>query len=779
MRYDGDTRAFEGEVQRVAEAVFGLSPGSCQGTHYKNNPIVAELDGIARTREATHLIMVTTSTKLEKVKSDIKKLNAAEQIEKPHSIAVRKWLITSKQLEAEHIDIARKSNVTALTLDQFRRLFFDGKRYLDLRLHASFGSARDPITNSTSIGEDVYIPLPIVVHDIGGMAPNRRGEPTRYAVGDHIDLDDIEYLISIGTTVVLVAPFGAGKSLTTREIFKRLSKRYRSGKATVVPIALNLREHWGQDDSAEVLERHARLIGYPQRADVVAAWRSSMAHLLLDGFDELASQAIIRTDDKSFMREARREALTGVRDVLGSAPGGVGVLVCGRDHYFDNESELRSALGISGKPHIVLKLEEFDETGAQRFLSQNGIFAPLPDWLPRKPLILAYLLQNALFDEILAIPTGEFGYAWDSFLTRIAERESLLARSVMEAHTVRSVMERLAFSVRAKSSGIGPVTGVDLADAYAAETGQGAGEGVLAQLQRLPGLAQREQDPSARSFIDDDMLSALQGSAFARLILGAYTYKGATPLHALPPKAISMAAYMLGTTEAKPETVIAAAERLSRQATVDRSLEQSVGDAALVAMALAAETDRDELDFRGLTITGADIAEVDLEDMVLHNLNLRNCTIHQVSLGAAASLSNIRFSGCLIDCVLGVASRANLPTGMFDDQCDIEGYETFATSAALQQLQAPPQLKALLTALRKLYKQAGGGRKRAAFHRGITQQEVARYIDPVLALLERSGFVTISNNVVHPVRKQASRVQRILDAPTLSQDPIVQDAQAL
>ena len=73
---------FEADVRRVAEAVWNMEAGSCQPMHYESDPVIRELDGIARLRDVTHLLMVTTSTKLEKAKSDVKKLNAAESIEK-------------------------------------------------------------------------------------------------------------------------------------------------------------------------------------------------------------------------------------------------------------------------------------------------------------------------------------------------------------------------------------------------------------------------------------------------------------------------------------------------------------------------------------------------------------------------------------------------------------------------------------------------------------------------------------------------------------------------
>ena len=233
--------AFEAEVRYIAEAVWNMSCGSCQPSHYPGDPVVREIDGIARLRDVTHLIMVTTSTKLNKVRSDVKKLNAAEVLERKRALAVSKWLITQKQLDAQHIEYARKSNVTTLTLDQFKQRFFDGRSYLSLREVSSFGSARNPTDNSITISDDAYVTLPMVA---------LTSERVRDKKGSHfedkeyqIDLEEIEKLLDDGVVVVLMAPFGAGKSLTTREIFKLLASKYRESRGAVVPICLNLREH--------------------------------------------------------------------------------------------------------------------------------------------------------------------------------------------------------------------------------------------------------------------------------------------------------------------------------------------------------------------------------------------------------------------------------------------------------------------------------------------------------------------------------------------------------
>ena len=75
--------------------------------------------------------------------------------------AVLKWFITQKQLDAQHIEHARRNNVTVLTLDQFKQRFFDGQSYISKRQVAAFGSARSPLDNSINVSNDLYVPLPM------------------------------------------------------------------------------------------------------------------------------------------------------------------------------------------------------------------------------------------------------------------------------------------------------------------------------------------------------------------------------------------------------------------------------------------------------------------------------------------------------------------------------------------------------------------------------------------------------------------------------------------
>lgn len=764
-----ENREFEAEVRRVAEAVWGLAPGECQPEHYSNDPIIRELDGIAPLRDMTHVLMATVSRKLEKAKDDIKKLGAAERLEARRNVPVRKWLITKYQLEAQHANHAQKEKVTLLTLDQFRNRFFDGRNYIQKRRVAAFGSARNLADGSISIPENEYVPLPIMEVNPTGTGTTSVTE-RRSQVGS---VAQIAEALTDGEILVLIAPFGSGKSLTTREIFLTMAKRYNSDLLGSVPIAVSLREHWGQTYGDEMLERHARSIGFIPREDVVVAWRAGIACLLLDGFDEMAAQVVAGPSNLTFMRDARMQSLQAVRDLISKAPADVGILVCGRDHYFDDLREMIHALGLTGRRFRLLRLGEFTEDQASGFLKRRGISADLPDWLPRKPLILGYLAHRGLLPPILKIDGSlGFGHAWDQFLTLICEREATHERVVMDPRTLRRVLERLACDVRATASGTGPITGRELAEAYRLETGQVPGEGVLMQLQRLPGLTQREQDPTARSFIDEDLLAALQGSAIARFVLENAGLEGSHRwLSPLSDKALAMAGYSLRHAQADPSTVIGVALRLSEGNRNEMYQSQLCADAVMLAHELARESEH--IDFRGTSVEGAALGTIDIEDMPIDNLIIKNCTIDEVVLGGRGLKSSLRIRDCMIARVSGIASKAALPPLIFEN-CEVDSFDDLSTNSAVIRSGLQPALKALITVLRKLYLQAGGGRRLGALKRGLPPGPILDAVDEILRILEAENVVRIFSEVAHPIRRQHSRIMQILELTHLSEDPIVE-----
>lgn len=240
-----------------------------------------------------------------------------------------------------------------------------------------------------------------------------------------------------------------------------------------------------------------------------------------------------------------------------------------------------------------------------------------------------------------------------------------------------------------------------------------------------------------------------------------------------------MASYVLVESQATPETIVGVSDQLHRRIQRDRIPTQSVADCVAVAMRIAIDLERPVIDFRGLVVDGASLGRVPMDELRIVGIEFRNCTVGEIAFGDPGNYGDVVFSNCLVAKVSGVASAAGLPTMVVTADCEVEAFDNMGTNSAVLQLDIDPRLKALLTILRKLYKQAGAGRKLGAFNRGITRPEVLRYIEPTLEILERHHFISIFNSVVHPVRKQASRVERILSSPTLADDELVLEVRAL
>ena len=98
-----------------------------------------------------------------------------------------------------------------------------------------------------------------------------------------------------------------------------------------------MRDHFGQTNPAEVLERHGRNLGFSHPQHLVRAWRAGYAILLIDGFDELATLGIQGLWKK--LQDSRYRAMQTVREFIRDQPDGAGIALTGRAHFFDSERE--------------------------------------------------------------------------------------------------------------------------------------------------------------------------------------------------------------------------------------------------------------------------------------------------------------------------------------------------------------------------------------------------------------------------------------------------------
>src|SRR5690606_13236505 len=155
------------------------------------------------------------------------------------------------------------------------------------------------------------------------------------------------------------------------------------------PLFINLRDHYGQVDASELLERHARRMGFESGSHIVRAWRAGYCHLLLDGFDEVSP--IGATARSALLRNARREALSAVRELIRDQARHCGLVVSGRPSYFDSDDEWGATLGSRGGTDLILS--DFTDEQVAEYLKQNGLPGVLPRWLPKRPYLVATLAR--------------------------------------------------------------------------------------------------------------------------------------------------------------------------------------------------------------------------------------------------------------------------------------------------------------------------------------------------------------------------------------------------
>ena len=102
--------------------------------------------------------------------------------------------------------------------------------------------------------------------------------------------------------IILLGNYGTGKSRCIKEVFTRVAEL--SSEKNLYPLAIDLREHWGLRRGNEILRRHFDDLGLSEAADAaIQVTNSGGITLLLDGFDEIASQ--VWSDDPERLKEIR------------------------------------------------------------------------------------------------------------------------------------------------------------------------------------------------------------------------------------------------------------------------------------------------------------------------------------------------------------------------------------------------------------------------------------------------------------------------------------------
>lgn len=285
------------------------------------------------------VIEITKENTLDKLREDLAKFAAIRPYLFAKTIYSECYFICQGDPPPSLIETGAGLNVRVLSAAGFEKLFLDFDSYRHLRQQRKFGSAVDPESGESDPRSYVgvrYVEL--------------SGDRT-YSVSD------IARHLRDGRRIVLLGNYGTGKSRCVREVFSSLASS--QFPTSIYPLAIDLRDQWGMKRSREVIQRHCDDLGLTLMTDpLMRILDKGVVCLLLDGFDEIGSQAW--SDNPARLTGIRSESLRGVRDILTSHRGGC--LITGREHYFNSNDEMYSCLGLDASDTLTLRCaDEFTD----------------------------------------------------------------------------------------------------------------------------------------------------------------------------------------------------------------------------------------------------------------------------------------------------------------------------------------------------------------------------------------------------------------------------------
>jgi hypothetical protein len=766
MSHDDD-KLFENEVRRIARARWPQA-------QYGGAATIAgrERDGVFETDDVIHYIEATTSRSERKAKEDTKKIFSllADQSRKGSMKGAIGWFITQHEPTADQREAVKqngKGQVKCLSYAQFQQALVDVGQYLERRENHFFGSIANP-EDPTLSAPTSYFPL----------------ELCSSATGKSYTLAEIASGIATGESYVILGDYGAGKSMTLRQLFYSLRDRYRSGNTPQFPIYLNLREHSGQEDYSEVLERHARKIGFEKPHTLISAWKAGFAILLIDGFDEITTLGISAA--RTRLREARRQSLTAVRDLLKQTPSSVGFVIAGREHFFNGSEEASLALGTRSKTQN-LNVSELSRDQIGEYLNKTiGSVSALPSWLPTRPLLVSYVATRGLLSHLNEIAgTLDAIDGWNLLVARICDREAEISKN-LDGPTLRKILERLATIARSTPDGLGPITQQQIRNAYIQICESEPDDQANLLLQRLPGLGVYRAEDDSRTFVDSELAEVCRAKDITDFILNPFAKLQDDGWRS----AISVVNSFAGEI---------AISRVGRNLVESGSKWQSILESAV--MALSDHSDLNTL--KADTIVVAIESEIEISRNVVlegeffeqytliagnhvnhSRITFRDCLFECIEIGDSATSDNLpKFQGCVFASVRGRSGVSDLPENKFDARCTFERFtDSAATQSSILNSQLTTGEKIILTLLRKLFVQSVSGRAESALIRGLDLND-RQLVPEAIRLLQQHGMVSLYNrgdgHVWVPVRKEINRARRILAAPATCGDTVIADAKAI
>lgn len=734
-------RNLEEAVRKIASYKFGRPA-------QKDNIAGVDVDCLVKAEEDRYIVIeISKDRSLQKWREDLAKFTTIRNALTIKGIYVKCYFITEAEPTQGVVDGGRGVFVEVLSFESFEKAFFDYPAYAHLRLKKPFGSAVEPVS-----GNPDTIPFVPVEYRV-------RGRQQLISIGSVVER------LKKGLNVVVLGAFGTGKSRLVSELFRKLSDDRDLGR---YPLAINMRELWGVSRAAEIIRRHFDDLGLEKSAEpVIRMYSDGVLLLMLDGFDELGSQ--VWSTDPTNLYKIRYESLGAIRDLISKVT--TGILVTGREHYFNTDDEMLSALGLSEDTLIIECPDEFSENAVKTYLGQLNVQTSYPKWLPRRPLICQIIANfdkealSSLFDA------NSGGYTfWLNLISLISEREARI-NTALDKDTIKKVLLRLARYARTKPYRVGPFTPEDLNAAFKDVVKTDAVEASATMLQRLATLGRVDGNTLNRQFVDDFILNGLQAEDLLNALEShSSDVRDASWDHALGEQGLHILSDALFQEFEFPEVV----KRLHAFAKFrNATLVGDIAGACLVSY-------HSDIDFGNLEVSGAVIELLDFEDRTTRNLAYVGGFV-SVAKVRGAKLDNVYIRDTSIGVVEGAATGGALPAWI--QAVGKTRVDAMSTTSRIKKTDMSNEQRVLVTIIKKTFFQPGSGRQEAALLRGVGNLVDPSVRNRILNILLSSGALEKvrgdSGMVYRPNRAMTARMGHILSELKQSKDNIWQDVTSL
>lgn len=720
-------------VRAVAEAKFGAKARAEDIAGVKCDCVIRLSDG------SVVLVEISKEGNLDKLRSELAKFGMLRPHFFQRNIFPRCYFITLNEPTPALIASGHSNYVNVCSVSQFFDALLGLHRYTHARLRFPFGSA---------------------VNLYSGEPDNTHYVPVTYVSpsGEEYTVERIASELLSHRTIVLLGDYGSGKSRCVKEVFDVLLKE--QGEHFHNPIAINLRENWGLKRAQELLTRHFTDLGLSDILEQALKVAYSPTTLyLLDGFDEIGAQTW--SDDPTRLVEIRKQSLVGVKDLVIKSKGGV--LITGREHYFNDDAELVTCLGLDQKNALVLRCnQQLSDAQFSELLGREPTI--LPPWMPKKPLIanIARDIEPATLDALLATNSGEVDF-WDLLVDAFCEREAKI-NPILDATTIRSLLTRIGRLTRTTKSSLGPISIKQITEAFEQTTGTPPTDESAIVLQRLPGLSRIGAESLDRQFADTFILDGLKAEdAIELLTHGAPAELQDNWLHPVEDFGI----YFISSKLASIQQSGLAVSFVKRHGATRNKVLLSDLLSGLFHL------DAPQVDFGGHKFDDGKFFRVAVAGTAVRNITLVACQFDNLDI-TDAEPTKVAFSDCAVIRLAGITSKEHAPPWF--NNCLVDIYQSVGTLTDIRSAGLTVAQTFLLSSLRKLFLQPGGGRKESSMYKGYSDSNTKKTCEKVIGLLVRDGFCSTfrgqSETIYVPERSLTGRVHAIMSQLTTSRDPL-------